>query len=139
MLKLDDNYGVTADRHCFALKEISEGQTKDGETVERVKVLGYFGTLARALQFYANHRLKRALDADQSAEELIGFLEVLFGEVQDIAEGLEAELGRKPAELRQELLDRQVAAVSDADGGGTAIKVPYANAMADAFHRAGEP
>lgn len=86
-MKITDLYYVTNDAYSFALKRCAgTRKSKKGETQQEYKILGYYGTLEKALNAIFEHEERRILENYEG--DLKGGLELLRASYEKLAEAI---------------------------------------------------
>lgn len=81
MIELIRDYYVDPDPHCYVLRRRGVGTNKKGEMVETEKTIGYYGSVAQAIEGAKNHCLREKLTEDKfTLTEAIRAIEALNNE-----------------------------------------------------------
>ena len=85
MIELIRDYYIDLDPNCYVLKRRAVGTNKKGETVETDKTIGYYGSVAKAIEGAKNHCQHEKLSEDKfTLTEAIRVIETLNNEFIEI-------------------------------------------------------
>ena len=87
MIRINENILITNDALCFTLhRDLHRTKKSHGATIQATKILGYYGTLEKALNAIFEHEERRILENYEG--DLKGGLELLRASYEELAEAI---------------------------------------------------